>query len=293
MPTPPERFTARDECPEPTLTETRSDSTSVDFDSLEYDWTTNTGVSMDDVGGMTELKEELKTDIVLPLTSGREKADKLGIPLPNIVFHGPPGTGKTFMAKALATELGLPFAHLSGADVQSKWINESAEKINTLFDEAKALAKKEGGAIVFLDELDAVLKQRSGAGQSHEEDNKVVAEFLNHLQETSEHYILFIGATNRLEALDDAGVRSGRIDKKVQIGKPDQAARKAVLRAQLRNRPNQLTDDHIERIAALTDGLVASDIESIVVDAARKSAFGREDDEIVWDDIAGALEQYT
>ncbi|MFC7028507.1 AAA family ATPase [Halomicroarcula sp. GCM10025710] len=79
---------------------------------------------------------------------------------------------------------------------------------------------------MFLDELDAVLKQRSGAGQSHEEDNKVVAEFLNHLQETSEHYILFIGATNRLEALDDAGVRSGRIDKKVQIGKPDQLPEK-------------------------------------------------------------------
>lgn len=279
-PTPPGRFTVSDEYAEPTVTEDSSGSNSVDFDNLEYDWTTETGVSMDDVGGMTELKRELKTDVVMPLSTGREKADELGIPLPNIVFYGPPGTGKTFMAEALATELELPFAQLSGADVQSKWINESAEKINTLFDEAKTVAGAEGGAVVFLDELDAVLKQR-GAGQSHEEDNKVVAEFLNHLQETSEHDILFIGATNRLDALDDAGVRSGRIDKKIHVGKPDHAARESILQAQLRDRSNQLSGEHIERIASRTDGLVASDLESIVVDAARNSAFRRDDDEIV------------
>jgi len=148
-----------------------------------------------------------------------------------------------------------------------------------------------GGAIVFLDELDAVLKQRSGAGQSHEEDNKVVAEFLNHLQETSEHDILFIGATNRLDALDDAGIRAGRIDKKIHVGKPDQDARKAILRSQLKVRQNQLTNEEIKKISSRTDGLVASDLESIVVEAARHCAFARDDNEIVWEDIAKALEQ--
>lgn len=195
------------------------------------------------------------------------------------------------MAQALATELGLPFAQLSGADVQSKWINESAQKINTLFEEAKMVADSEGGAVVFLDELDAVLKQRNTGGSAHEEDNKVVAEFLNHLQDTSEHNIVFIGATNRLEALDDAGIRSGRIDKKIHVGKPDQEARESILRAQLAERPNSLTDEQIERIAGSLDSeVVAVDIRSVVVEAARHSAFSRDDNQITWKDMTEVME---
>jgi len=264
---------------------------SMKLDELEYRWVKETDVSMDEIGGMKTLKEELQRDIIKPLTSGREKANALNIPLPNIVFHGPPGTGKTYMAQALATELGLPFAQLSGADVQSKWINESAQKINTLFEEAKMVADSEGGAVVFLDELDAVLKQRNTGGSAHEEDNKVVAEFLNHLQDTSEHNIVFIGATNRLEALDDAGIRSGRIDKKIHVGKPDQEARESILRAQLAERPNSLTDEQIERIAGSLDSeVVAADIRSVVVEAARHSAFSRDDNQITWKDMTEVME---
>lgn len=269
----------------------QTQNSGVNLDELEYDWRTETDVTMSDIGGMDGLKAELNTDVIQPLTTGKEKAETLDIPLPNIVFHGPPGTGKTFMAKALATELGLPFAKLSGADVQSKWINESAQKINTLFDEAKTIAEAEGGAVVFLDELDAVLKQRSGAGQSHEEDNKVVAEFLNHLQETSEYDILFVGATNRLDALDDAGIRAGRIDKKIHVGKPDQDARKEILRSQLTDRPNDLTDTQIVEIAERTNSMVAADLETLVVDAARTSAFEREGEMIRWGDLSDALER--
>lgn len=291
-PTPQDRFTASDQDVSATPeSEVGDGSSHVDFSDLEYHWTTETDVSMENIGGMEELKQTLHTDVIRPLTTGREKAEKLGIPLPNIVFHGPPGTGKTYMAEALATELGLPFAKLSGSDVQSKWINESAQKINTLFEEAKMVADSEGGAVVFLDELDAVLKQRETGGSAHEEDNKVVAEFLNHLQDTAEHDILFIGATNRLEALDDAGVRSGRIDKKIHVDRPDHDAREAILRAQLEDRPHRLTDDQIERIASCTDGLVAADLEGIVIDAARNSAFGRGSKKIVWDDVVEALDQ--
>ena len=262
------------------------DQGSVDLGELEYHWVTETDVSMDDIGGMKDLKRELEMDVIKPLTTGKEKAKKLDIPLPNIVFYGPPGTGKTYIAKALATELDLPFAKLSGSDIQTKWINESATKINSLFAEAKNVAASEGGAVVFLDELDAVLKQRSKAGRAHEEDNKVVAEFLNHLQDTSDHDIIFIGATNRLEALDNAGVRAGRIDKKIFVGRPDQEAREAILQAQLSDRPNDLTDIQIESIARqLADGVVAADIESVVVDAARHSAFYREGDQIQWEDM--------
>lgn len=254
-------------------------------EAYEFNWETSTDVSMNDVGGMDDLKRELETDVIKPLTTGKEKAEKLDIPLPNILFHGPPGTGKTYTAKALATELGLPFAKLSGSDVQSKWINESAQKINKLFAEAKRVAESEGGAVVFLDELDSVLKRRSGAGRSHEEDNKVVAEFLTHLQETGEHDILFVGATNRLKALDEAGIRSGRIDKTIEIGKPDAEARTAIIRAQLSDRPHSLTDEHIEALAQATEGAVAADLESIIVEAARNCAFERGGEVIRWTDF--------
>jgi AAA+ superfamily predicted ATPase len=261
----------------------------VNFDDMEYRWVTETDVSFNDIGGMDELKQELTIDVIRPLTTGREKAEALGIPLPNILFHGPPGTGKTFTAEALATELGLPFTKLSGSDITSKWINESPQNIATLFEEAKLVADSEGGAVVFLDEIDTVLKARSGAGRSHEEDNKVTNEFLNHLQDTGEHDILFIGATNRMDALDDAGVRSGRIDKTIYIGKPDHEAREEILRAQLTDRPNNLASEHIEYVSRATEGMVAADIESIVIDAARRSAFGRDSDRINWEDMNDAV----
>ncbi|WP_170964409.1 ATP-binding protein [Natronomonas salsuginis] len=235
---------------------------------MEFHWRVETNVGFDDIGGMDDLKDELRAEVITPLEN-REKAEELGVSAPNIVFHGPPGTGKTYTAEALATELGLPFAKLSGADVTSKWINESASKVNNLFTEARRVAAKEGGAVVFIDELDSVLKDRAGSESSHEEDNKVVNEFLSHLQDTKDHNIVFIGATNRMEALDEAGTRSGRIDKKIHVGKPDAKARKAILRAQLTDRKHNLSETDIEDLAGATEGAVASDLEQIVNRAAK------------------------
>lgn len=265
---------------------------SADFEDMEYRWNAATDVSFDNVGGMHDLKEELQRDVIGPLTTHREKAEELGVSAPNIIFHGPPGTGKTYIAKALATELGLPFAQLSGADIQSKWINESATKVQTLFQEAERVAAQEGGAVVFLDELDTVLKNRDSGGSAHEEDNKVVNEFLNHLEDTEDHNIVFIGATNRLDSLDDAGIRSGRIDKKVHVGKPDADARAAVLKAQLDGRPHSLTDKEINRAAAQMDGVVAADIELVVKNAA-KHVLVRDGDSISWEDLQTAIDQAT
>jgi SpoVK/Ycf46/Vps4 family AAA+-type ATPase len=235
---------------------------------MEFAWQSETDVSFDDIGGMAALKKQLHAEVIKPLESP-EKAEKLGVSAPNIVFHGPPGTGKTFTAKALATELGLPFASLSGADIQSKWINESASKVNDLFSEAREIAARKGGAVVFLDELDSVLKSRNGAKSAHEEDNKVVNEFLNHLEDTKDHNIVFIGATNRLDALDQAGIRSGRIDVKIHVGQPDEEAREAILRAQLAERKHTLSEDDIADLAAATDGAVAADLEQLVNRAAK------------------------
>jgi len=131
----------------------------------------------------------------------------------------------------------------------------------------------------------SLVKRRSGAGNSHEEDNKVVAEFLNHMQEISDEDALFVGATNRLESLDPAATRRGGIDKKIHIGKPDQDAREAILNAQLSDRPHSLSEGQIEVLAEQTEGAVASDLESLVVAAARVSAFNRDGCKIRWEDV--------
>jgi len=259
-------------------------TTGPNLSDMKFAWQTETDVSFDDIGGMDDLKTELQEEII-HLMENPEKAEELGVAAPNVIFHGPPGTGKTFTAEALATELGLPLAKLSGADVQSKWINESASTANDLFSEAKEMAASEGGAVVFLDELDSVLKSRGGSGSSHEEDNKVVNEFLNHLEDTKAHGIVFVGATNRLEALDDAGIRSGRIDLKIEVGKPDVEAREEILRAQLNHREHDIPDAGIEELAAATDGAVAADLE-LLVNRAAKNVLTRDGDVIRWSDIA-------
>ena len=261
----------------------------VDLSELEFDWTTDTGIDFDDVGGMAELKAALKRDVIKPLTTHREKAEELGISPTDLIFYGPPGTGKTYLAEALATELDLPFVKLSGADIQSKWINESAEKVNALFEEAREIAEYDDGAVIFLDELDSVLKGRSGSGNAHEEDNKVVNEFLSQLEDTSDHGIVFIGATNRMESLDGAAIRSGRFDRKIHIGMPDRHARLSILKAQLRDRPHNLAEEQIKAIAERTDGMTAADLASLIEDAARNSLFRRDDCKITQEDLYHAL----
>lgn len=235
----------------------------------EFEWRVGTGVSFSDVGGMESVKEELRQDVIVPLNEKREAAEELGVSATNILLHGPPGTGKTFVAKALATELGLPFAELSGSDVQSKWINESSQNVSHLFSEAETVAERCSGAVVFVDELDSVLEHRSRRN-AHAEDCKVVNEFLNHLEGTGND-IVFIGASNRFDSLDDAGVRSGRIDKHIHVGLPGVDGRVSILRAQLRDRPHSVSDSVIERAAKECDGCSAADLAAVVDDAARQA----------------------
>lgn len=270
----------------------KGESKNASSTDTQFNWVTETDVSFDDIGGLDELKEQLTRDIVHPLTTKREKAEKLGISAPNVIFHGPPGTGKTFTAEALATELGLPFVKLSGADIQSKWINESSQKVKQLFDEAEEVASENGGCVVFLDELDSVLKDRSGKGGSHEEDNKVVNEFLNHLEDTEENNIVFIGATNRIEALDEAGIRSGRIDRKIRVGKPDESARRDILQKQLSDRPNTVSESDVASLANQMGGYVAADIESVVKMAA-KHVLKRDGEVISTEDINRSIETFN
>lgn len=253
-----------------------------DLSEVEFDWVWKTNVRMADVGGMSDIKDELYQDIYRPMNAP-DKAERFGISIPNLLLYGPPGTGKTYLMRALATELGFPFVELSGSDVTSKWINASSEKVSTLFDEAEQLAEDVGGAVIFLDELDAVLSERSG--ELHEENRKVVNEFLARLQDTSQNQVLFVGATNKRGIVDRAALRNGRIDKEIFVGKPDEKARKKIFEAQLRDRPHGLTEDTIEELAKSTEGVTAADIEAIVEQAARNAAFGRDGNQIERTDI--------
>ncbi|MFC7141818.1 AAA family ATPase [Halosimplex aquaticum] len=261
----------------------------IDTNEYQFDWVTGTGVEMADVGGLDEVKEELRQDIVRPMREEPKKAEKFDIPLPNVLLHGPPGTGKTYLAKALAEELGFPFVNLSGSDITSKWVNESADQVGQLFEEAESLAEDIGGAMIFLDELDAVLPERQM--DSHEEDRKVVNEFLSHLQKSSRERVLFVGATNKRDDLDSAAVRNGRMDKEIFVGEPDYEARVEIFDAQLDERPHDVTEREIEALAEKTSGVVAADIESLVNQAARHAAYGRDGDRIEARDIERHLDR--
>lgn len=256
----------------------------VDLTGHQFDWMTETNVTMDEVGGMEDIKEELRQDVIKPMRDDPERAERFDIPLPNVLLYGPPGTGKTYLAKALATELEFPFVNLSGSDVTSKWVNESSERVAQLFDEAENIAGSVGGAVIFLDELDAVLPERQM--DSNEEDRKVVNEFLSHLQESARRRVLFIGATNKRDDLDSAAVRSGRIDKEILVGEPDHKARVEIFKAQLDSRPHSLSENELEELAAATEGVVAADIETIVNQAARNAAYGRDADQVEFEDIS-------
>lgn len=257
---------------------------------FEYPWSHDTSTSFSDVGGMDDLIDTLQREVIKPFQEV-ERARKLGIKPPNVLFYGPPGTGKTHMAEALAGELNFPFVKLSGSNVTTKWINESSARINQLFTEAKTIAASEGGAVIFVDELDSILSDRSSGSESHGEDTKVVNELLNHLEESTTYGVVFIGATNRIDALDKAGIRSGRIDKQIEIGKPDLKAREEILSQLLMERDHRVTVDKLHETAQQTEGLVAADIELLVRKAATNVFTRGKSNVITNEDIDTALSE--
>ena len=254
-----------------------------------FAWTHETAVTMEMVGGFSEIIAKLDRDIITPLTGDRDRTEKFSIPLPNLLLYGPPGTGKTHLARALSNELSYPTARLSGADITSEWMNKSPQLIKQLFSEARPIAETNGGAIIFVDELDSVLPARDG--RMHEENRKVVNELLSQLSETTDTNVLFIGATNRFEDLDSAAIRNGRIDLKLEIGTPNESGRIEILSTLLADRPSDLTQMELETIATETAGAVAADIEALVIDAARIAAYETESDEITFAHFDRALSE--
>lgn len=219
---------------------------------------------LDCVGGMLELKNILLSDVIHPALNP-EKYTKFKLTLPNgILLYGPPGCGKTFIIRKLAEELSYFFVELEHSSVASPYIHETTRLISQAFE----LAKAKKPALLFIDELEGLVPKRDGLQAGMQFKQEEVNEFLIQLNDAGKSGVLVAGATNRPHLIDQAVLRSGRIDKRIFVGPPDKEARKELFKMFLKGRPCSSNLD-IEVLADKTELFSCSDIELLVNDAAR------------------------
>ena len=225
-------------------------------------------VRFSDVAGAEEEKQELVE--VVEFLKDPKRYTKLGARIPaGVLLEGPPGTGKTLLAKAVAGEAGVPFFSISGSDFVEMFVGVGASRVRSLFEDAKKAAP----AIIFIDEIDAVGRQRGvGLGGGNDEREQTLNQLLIEMDgfEGNEGVIV-IAATNRSDVLDPALLRPGRFDRKVLVGQPDVKGREAILRVHARNKP--LAEDvDLKLVAQQTPGFVGADLENVLNEAALVAA---------------------
>ncbi len=241
-------------------------------------------VTFDDVAGIEEAKEELKE--VIEFLKNPRKFQKLGGKMPKgVLLMGPPGTGKTLLAKAVAGEAGVPFFSISGSDFVEMFVGVGASRVRDLFEQAKKSVKlSKKGCIIFIDEIDAVGRQRfSGIGGGHDEREQTLNALLSEMDgfDTAGGVIL-IAATNRPDVLDSALLRPGRFDRQVVVDQPDIVGRDAILRVHAKNIKVR-KDLDLHKIAQQTVGFSGADLANIINEAAllgarrNKEAVGSEE----------------
>lgn len=228
----------------------------------------STNVNFTKVAGLEEEKEELAE--VVDFLRDPGKYTKLGARIPKgIILVGPPGTGKTLLAKAVAGEAGVPFFTISGSDFVEMFVGVGASRVRDLFEDAK----KNAPCIIFIDEIDAVGRRRgSGLGGSHDEREQTLNQLLVEMDGFAGNQgIIVMAATNRVDILDPALLRPGRFDRKVAVGRPDVAAREAILKIHAASKP--LGDDvDLHSVARQTSGFTGADLENLMNEAAILSA---------------------
>jgi transitional endoplasmic reticulum ATPase len=215
----------------------------------------------EDVGGLESEKEEVREAVEYPLTR-RERFDRLGIEPPKgVLLYGPPGTGKTLIARAVASESGANFIPVRGPQLLSKWVGESERAVREIFKKARQVAP----SIIFFDELDALAPARGTATDSH-----VIASVLNQILTEMDgllemRNVVVMGATNRLDIVDPALLRTGRFDRLVFIGEPNEEDRRKILSIHTRSMPidRSVLDDLIGAVSHITENNLENILESL------------------------------
>merc|ERR1719234_2706224 len=217
-------------------------------------------VSWDDIGGLEDVKRDLKELVQYPVEHP-EKFEKFGMsPSKGVLFYGPPGCGKTLLAKAIANECQANFISIKGPEMLTMWFGESEANVREVFDKARQAAP----CVLFFDELDSIAKSRGGSvGDAGGAGDRVINQILTEMDGmNSKKNVFIIGATNRPDIIDSAILRPGRLDQLIYIPLPDDASRIQILKANLRKSPIA-KDVDINKMAAVTKGFSGADLTEI------------------------------
>lgn len=224
--------------------------------------------TFEDVAGADEEKEELKE--IVDFLRDNKKYTEIGARIPKgVLLLGPPGTGKTLLARAVAGEAKVPFFSISGSDFVEMFVGVGASRVRDLFEQAK----KHAPAIIFIDEIDAVGRQRgAGLGGGHDEREQTLNQLLVEMDGFEDNdSVIVMAATNRRDILDPALLRPGRFDRQILVGYPDVKGREAILKVHTRNKP-LAPDVDLETIAKSTVGFTGADLENLVNEASLLAA---------------------
>jgi cell division protease FtsH len=229
-------------------------------------------VRFDDVAGVDEAKQELRE--VIEFLRVPERFRRLGAHIPKgVLLVGPPGTGKTMLARAVAGEAAVPFFSISGSEFVEMFVGVGAARVRDLFEQAQAKAP----CIIFIDELDALGRVRGVGPMAHEEREQTLNQLLVEMDGFDPKVgVILMAATNRPEILDPALLRAGRFDRQVLVDRPDKLGRLAILKVHARKVPLEREEDLVE-IAGLTPGFAGADLANIVNEAALLAARGQQE----------------
>lgn len=231
----------------------------------EFEWE-EPEMSFEDIGGREEIIERLEELVIDPVEQ-KESHREYEVPVPNgILFEGPPGTGKSVLAKALASELDRRILDISLGDIRDKFAGESEQNLQRLFTQAR----EHQPVVIIIDEVDSMVYSRTGddpgAGM-----RELISQFLKEMPSLQWEDVLIIGTTNLSGDLDDAAMRPGRFGHRFTVGMPDKRCRQEVLRVHLQTKPVATSDIDLHEIARYTVDYTCADLHQVTIEASRKA----------------------